>query len=414
MAKIIFRYLSRNEVKENYKATEEELLLEIVVELRDAYERDMATAAEKHKNAVAEALLRKEEPQIPEPRSEELAIKYPQFVEAVTLKAKAEEVKDSRGYRRLCSVPSFAHGLVMASRLRRHYTHAEWFRVGALGTMLEAHGGVSKPQTNAHILTLVRQILSDFLVESVEVLERLANPEKPPLSMARIDTISDSLREPLGDIDKAVENLEGMKKAFDGRGDPRKWTPELLNEIDECFVNNYYDNGSVCNSLFIPDNEDNICRFERYCSDVDKVLTDNHATAPPFAREYFAYATIWKVHGRAFPIPLGTASVILAVHQLLRKHELGLTEVRNITLSTDCLHIEHTVHTLAPPYTYRRDPIRGAVKQPCATRIADMLYVAYMWRTRAPHVHHVWDMSHTWCTCGADTVYMGGATVHHV
>ncbi|KAN0128163.1 hypothetical protein V8E53_014015 [Lactarius tabidus] len=423
MAKIIFRYLSRNEVKENYKATEEELLLEIVVELRDAYERDMATAAEKHKNAVAEALLRKEEPQIPEPRSEELAIKYPQFVEAVTLKAKAEEVKDSRGYRRLCSVPSFAHGLVMASRLRRHYTHAEWFRVGALGTMLEAHGG----------------ILSDFLVESVEVLERLANPEKPPLSMARIDTISDSLREPLGDIDKAVENLEGMKKAFDGRGDPRKWTPELLNEIDECFVNNYYDNGSVCNSLFIPDNEDNICRFERYCSDVDKVLTDNHATAPPFAREYFAYATIWKVHGRAFPIPLGTASVILAVHQLLRKHELGLTETC-YTWRTCGVHVHHmcttygtcpirgaravlTLYTWVeqPCTTYRTCPIRGAcavlLYTTCPIRGARAVLTLYTWveqpcttyrtcpiRGARAVLLYTWDMSYTWCMCGADTV----------
>lgn len=103
-------------------ATQEELLLEIVAHLRDAYEKDIQNQGQQGKYIDA-------------------SIHFPLFMEMA--KMKSEEFKENRSYGRLCSVPSFALGLVMASRIRRHYTHASWFNITTLTKMLISHGAVS-------------------------------------------------------------------------------------------------------------------------------------------------------------------------------------------------------------------------------------------------------------------------------
>jgi hypothetical protein len=75
-------------------------------------------------------------------RKEDFAFKHKDFVKKVEEKAKYFPVGGYR-YRHLCSVTSFMYGLVMASRVRSHYTHAPWFKLGALGDMLDVHGTVS-------------------------------------------------------------------------------------------------------------------------------------------------------------------------------------------------------------------------------------------------------------------------------
>lgn len=103
--------------------TNEELLLEVVAVLRDAYLKDA-------KELDAEA------------RTDFSEANYPKFMAAAA--EQAAELKDVPGYRRLalCAVPSFALGLVMASRVWRHYTHAPWFTLTGLGTILQSHGAV--------------------------------------------------------------------------------------------------------------------------------------------------------------------------------------------------------------------------------------------------------------------------------
>ncbi len=103
-------------------AMDEELLLEILDELKDAFEEDMP---------YARKLQAKED---------NLSILFPTFMKKV--KDKAEEYKDTGGYRRLCSVPSFTLALVSVLRIRRHYTHCVWFKISTLQKMLDVHGGV--------------------------------------------------------------------------------------------------------------------------------------------------------------------------------------------------------------------------------------------------------------------------------
>jgi hypothetical protein len=124
MKRAIYRLISRNERKGSYLATEEELLQEVVDEFKDSFEVDLASM---------------EDPL----REEEFKIKYPRFMDAVNNRAERFKQKSS-GYRQICCMPSFVFGLVMASRIPTHYTHASWFRLTALTDMIDVHGTVSK------------------------------------------------------------------------------------------------------------------------------------------------------------------------------------------------------------------------------------------------------------------------------
>jgi hypothetical protein len=119
---VMYRFLSRNMVKGTWQATEEERLIELVVELSDHLRTDQKKG-------------------LSDPNEDDLAVLYPAFSRA--LQAKAKAFINEGGYRRLCSVSSFFLGLVMLSRVRRHYTHAPWFKVTMLNEMLKTHGGVS-------------------------------------------------------------------------------------------------------------------------------------------------------------------------------------------------------------------------------------------------------------------------------
>ena len=124
-AKAIFRFISRNETKPTQIATENELLQEVLDELKDALEIDLDRTADLS-------------------REEDFEISYTEFMSTVNRKA-VQFKQDSHGYRQICSVPPFALALVMASRVQSHYTHARWFRLGSLTEMINVHGTVSEP-----------------------------------------------------------------------------------------------------------------------------------------------------------------------------------------------------------------------------------------------------------------------------
>jgi len=116
--------MSRNQIKDSYKATEEEKLIEVVDELMEYLNEDLGRGLE----AEGEDIL---------------GVLYPKFCDAVKLKA--EQFKDEhKGYRRLCCVPSFVLGLAMAGRVGRHFKHCAWFMIGTLSEMLGEYGGVSE------------------------------------------------------------------------------------------------------------------------------------------------------------------------------------------------------------------------------------------------------------------------------
>ena len=118
-----------------------------------------------------------------------------------------------------------------------------------------------------------------------------------------------------------------MATAFEGRADANTWSDELLGKIDDCFVEYFYEGGAPCSFLFFPACPQYLNRFSGYRNDVDRILRENPDLAPPYAREYFAYAMIWQLHGYKFPMPLGTASVIEAVHVLATRFCRGVCEV---------------------------------------------------------------------------------------
>lgn len=118
----MYRYLSRNKIKETYKATEEEKLGEVVTELTDHLEEDRRRELDSEDE-------------------DDLEVLYPKFSQGV--ETKAALFKDDKGYRRLCCVPSFVLGLAMVGRVGQHYKHCPWFSIGPLGNMLGEYGGVS-------------------------------------------------------------------------------------------------------------------------------------------------------------------------------------------------------------------------------------------------------------------------------
>ena len=154
-----------------------------------------------------------------------------------------------------------------------------------------------------------------------------------------------------GDRAAIDEKLATMEKAFEERGDPRAWDPTILEQIDECFKKNFFHSGTAVDSLFFPEDADNINRFARYCTDVKIILRDNYKAVPRHAQTYFAYSMLWRQRGYKFPMPLGTATVIQEVHNFATKYRLGLAEVSKYmsTCLPHCISV-HTMCTICAHY----------------------------------------------------------------
>jgi hypothetical protein len=120
---VIHRLISRNETLDCLKSTDEEKLLELVDELRLVFVDELAKVTD---------------------RTEDYRTNFPRFYRAT--KEKSELCKNDAGYRKLLCVPMFTVGLVMVARIRRHYTHAPWFRVPKFQKMLDIHGTVRRSE----------------------------------------------------------------------------------------------------------------------------------------------------------------------------------------------------------------------------------------------------------------------------
>lgn len=115
--------MSRNETGGFYKATDEEYLLEIVDQLKIALKKDLANIPDRTQPI-------------------DYQTSCPTYIEAV--KAVALKFKSvNSGFRKLALVPSFMLALVMASRIKKHFIHAPWFKATTLLKWLDVHGGVS-------------------------------------------------------------------------------------------------------------------------------------------------------------------------------------------------------------------------------------------------------------------------------
>lgn len=140
-SRAVYRLLSRNESTGSVKVTEEELLQEIIDSFKDKFEEDDKALLERYAKRDQK---RGRPPTMPELKEmeEDYEVMYPTVFGAI--KEKAEHFKgNSTGYRQICLLPRVALGLIMASRVRSHYTHADWFRISILKNMVQVHGGVS-------------------------------------------------------------------------------------------------------------------------------------------------------------------------------------------------------------------------------------------------------------------------------
>ena len=120
-----FRYMSRNETLGHYKATEEELLLEIVDHLKLKLVDDLRAIPDSERGDHFD-----------------YQGSCKQYKDALDAHANKYKMVNS-GFRRLALVPSFMLALAMMSRVRRQFVHATWFRSSALLKMVNIHGRVS-------------------------------------------------------------------------------------------------------------------------------------------------------------------------------------------------------------------------------------------------------------------------------
>ena len=125
LADATFHLISRNATLGHYGATDEELLLETVNEVKRSFLKDLKDVDTRVDEDVEDI--------------EEL---YPLFTAAMKEKA-TQFSQNTSGYRQLCCLHTFMLGLVMASRVRSHYAHAKWFKIATLRKMMDIHGTVS-------------------------------------------------------------------------------------------------------------------------------------------------------------------------------------------------------------------------------------------------------------------------------
>jgi hypothetical protein len=171
------------------------------------------------------------------------------------------------------------------------------------------------------------------MIESAEMLGRIGNPKKPALSLDMLQDLREKILRDGSDKDKLHEKLQGMKEAFQDRGDVKQWSNEVLDQIDKCFIEHFMDSEQLLPVAFTPGNVEGINRFLKYYDQVDNILRVSRGKVPEYAREYFAYFSMWEVQGFAFPMPLGTRSVIHCVNMLLTDYERGFKEVSYYLIS---------------------------------------------------------------------------------
>lgn len=174
------------------------------------------------------------------------------------------------------------------------------------------------------------QFIGDFMTESVKVLEHISNEEQPPLSWKDLESIRDKFNDASSDKKALCELLEDMKKAFQKRGNVKLWKPIVLEEIDAEFQKHFMKGENVTFWLFNPEDVRNVEAYMQYCAGVDRVLRTHAGNVPKYAREWFAFYSIWQYHELPFPMPLGTRTVVGALEKLLAQYKPGVLEVSRI------------------------------------------------------------------------------------
>jgi len=170
------------------------------------------------------------------------------------------------------------------------------------------------------------------------MLERVANPNKPPMTLDEIKSARTAFAEAGSDEeeDALKLSLTEMEAEFRrGRGSlADDFSPEILAAIDKCFVDIFLVEEEPVKTLFYPNSGDGLDLFIKYFDEVDLIF-QSFEGVPMYAREYFAFFSIWQMQPNVyFPLPLGTASVVSTLHKMMGRVRRGMTEVRAHSYST--------------------------------------------------------------------------------
>jgi len=171
------------------------------------------------------------------------------------------------------------------------------------------------------------QFIGDFLTESVQILEHLACEEEPPLRRHELELIRDAFGDENSDKEVLAKRLEGMVKAFGKRGALKGWRPMILDKIDLCFEEHYMMDKEILACAFLPNSGENQNAYMKYCAGVDEILATHSDLVPPYARDYFAFYSIWEMQGYAFPMPIGTSKVVSVLEAIVNGYCDGFVEV---------------------------------------------------------------------------------------
>jgi hypothetical protein len=180
----------------------------------------------------------------------------------------------------------------------------------------------------------VLQFISEFLTESIETLEHIANEKKPPLTLGQLERKLDTLKmdrhrhaKKLAETKASLEEMDA--EYLSGRGDLSVWTTEILAKLDAIFVVHFIVNGEPVPFLFAPNDVDYLNTYDSYRNEVDELLASHEEELPTYCREYFLYSTMWEMRGLEFPVPLGTETVVHCLHKICCERRKGFVEVRN-------------------------------------------------------------------------------------
>ena len=171
------------------------------------------------------------------------------------------------------------------------------------------------------------------------MLERIVNPNKPMLSLIDIQRARDDFEHMSPEAHpKLMERLKPMNQAFlKERGDLNAWPLDVLDDIDECFLQAFASDTQPADYLFYVNSTKALEQFQDYCENVEQVLLRNKKRLPKFVVEYFTYYSIWRMQGYDFPVPLPTRSVISCLTTILDAVETGFIEVSRFpTLAVLC------------------------------------------------------------------------------
>ena len=176
---------------------------------------------------------------------------------------------------------------------------------------------------------MLMQFIGEFIIEGVDMLECIVNPNKPQMDLTELNTARNDFEHGTSTMhEELMQKMKPMNKQFlEGQGDLNSWPDEVLKAIDDCFVAFFMEGGKPAAYLFHMEAVVALDKFQKYCDAVACLLKKNKKKLPEYTLEYFTFFSIWKMQKYKFPMPLMTASAVGCLIEIASKIKRGFTKV---------------------------------------------------------------------------------------